>query len=71
VIEEGHLLRQEVLSEHGNSDISAHAEIPENTLRVISPQRLAFEMEFANDCWQADTCYLPAITLQWNQAKDL
>ena len=24
-------------------------------------QRLAYEMEYANDCWQADTCYLPAI----------
>jgi hypothetical protein len=32
-------------------------------------ERLAYEMEFANDCWQADTCHLPPIYLEGKKQK--
>lgn len=68
MIEEGHLLRQEV----SLSTVQRYFRTRRNTREHSEgdiPQRLAFEMEFANDCWQADTCYLPAITVNGTKQK--
>ncbi len=67
LIQEGLLLRQEVsLSTvqryvHNYPKGRMQTTPEQDAERTV--QRLAYEMEFANDCWQADTCYLPKITV--------
>lgn len=68
MIEEGVLSRQEVSLSTVQRYFRTHQKTRVHT-GVETQQRLAFEMEFANDCWQADTCFLPAITVNDHKQK--
>jgi len=69
LIQDGHLLRQEVslstVQRYVQNFPKGRGQNQEGQL----PQRLSFEMEFANDCWQADTCFLPSITVNGSKQK--
>lgn len=70
MIETGQLLRQEVSLSTVQRYIRGCTQTRRQTgADNTNVQRLAFEMEFANDCWQADTCYLPAITVNGSKQK--
>lgn len=68
MIEKGQLLRQEVSLSTVQRYVQKQKKNKPDNLRETQ-QRLAFEMEFANDCWQADTCFLPAITVNGSKQK--
>ena len=72
MIQDGYLLRQDVslstLQRYVHNFPKGRAGVGEQE-NAENQQRLAFEMEFANDCWQADTCYLPAITVNGSKQK--
>lgn len=72
LIQEGHLLRQEVSLSTVQRYVRYFPKGRNQSTHSVgsnNPQRLAYEMEFANDCWQADTCYLPAITVDASKQK--
>jgi len=72
MIQEGHLMRQYTSLSTLQRYVRQHPKgrnTGTESGNADNTQRLAFEMEFANDCWQADTCFLPAITVNGSKQK--
>lgn len=68
LVQEGHLQRQAVsLSTVQRYVHQGAGGRPSDD--AAKQQRLAYEMEYANDCWQADTCYLPAIPAEGGRQR--
>lgn len=66
LVENGHVKKNAV------SLSSVHRYLRDNNLKrtPLSPdEKRAFEMEFANDCWQADTSHCPSITVNGRKFK--
>jgi transposase InsO family protein len=60
LVEEGYIRASDV------SLASVHRYLRDNNLKrnqIIFTERKAYEMEFANDCWQADTSHGPKILI--------